>query len=469
MIEPVTSLPAPAARDTRSAGPGLFQFHLLSFEGPDAYARAGGIATRVTGLARALADSGFDTHLWFVGSPDMPAHETRGRLTLHRWCQWISRYHPGGVYDGEEGKRQDYARSLPPVVARTIRSHLAETGGRAIVLAEEWQTAHAVIHLDWLMASSGLRDRVTILWNANNLFGFDRIDWRALERAARITTVSRYMRLRMWGWGVDAHVIPNGLDPTAFRRPTQGTVKGLHQSTAGRLLLSKVGRWDPDKRWLLAIDTVAALKRLGQRPLLIARGGCERHGIEVKERAVDRGLHLRERTLHGDGPRDLLAALDEPGDADIINLASPLKPAMCRLLFRGSAVVLANSGHEPFGLVGLETMAVGGVACTGGTGEDYAEHAWNGLVLEANDPNEFVTQYHRLLADPTEERRLRRQAMSTARRYAWSAIVRRHILSLVRMEERSQAPHAAARDTAQPQRPTARRAVRRALATARGG
>ena len=34
------------------------QFHLLSFEGPDAYARAGGIATRVSGLAQALAETG---------------------------------------------------------------------------------------------------------------------------------------------------------------------------------------------------------------------------------------------------------------------------------------------------------------------------------------------------------------------------------------------------------------------------
>ncbi len=63
------------------------QFHLLSFEGPDDYARAGGIATRVSGLGQALADAGFDTHLWFIGDPDLAGHETRERLHLHRWCQ----------------------------------------------------------------------------------------------------------------------------------------------------------------------------------------------------------------------------------------------------------------------------------------------------------------------------------------------------------------------------------------------
>ena len=85
------------------------QFHVLSFEGPDRYAQAGGIASRVTGLTQALAEAGYETHLWFVGAPDLPGHESRAWLHLHRWCQWISRYHPVGVYDGEEGKRNQIA------------------------------------------------------------------------------------------------------------------------------------------------------------------------------------------------------------------------------------------------------------------------------------------------------------------------------------------------------------------------
>src|SRR5688572_9891425 len=57
--------------------PHLMQFHLLSFEGPDEYARAGGIASRITGLSEALAAAGFETHLWFVGDPHLPGHEAR--------------------------------------------------------------------------------------------------------------------------------------------------------------------------------------------------------------------------------------------------------------------------------------------------------------------------------------------------------------------------------------------------------
>jgi hypothetical protein len=67
------------------------QFHVVSFEGPDPYSRAGDLASRVEGLTEALAGLGFETHLWFIGDPELPGHEQRGRLHLHRWAQWVSR------------------------------------------------------------------------------------------------------------------------------------------------------------------------------------------------------------------------------------------------------------------------------------------------------------------------------------------------------------------------------------------
>ena len=71
--------------------PETLQFVLLSFEGPDQYATAGGLGVRMKELALELARSGFTTHLIFVGDPDLPGREPLGeRLTLHRWCQWLS-------------------------------------------------------------------------------------------------------------------------------------------------------------------------------------------------------------------------------------------------------------------------------------------------------------------------------------------------------------------------------------------
>jgi arylsulfatase A-like enzyme len=99
--------------------PGNSLVILVSFEGPDPYAQAGGLGVRVTGLAHTLAELGYETHLFFIGDPHLPGEETRGRLTLHRWAQWISAYHPRGVYDGEEDKRGDLASSLPSYPGRS--------------------------------------------------------------------------------------------------------------------------------------------------------------------------------------------------------------------------------------------------------------------------------------------------------------------------------------------------------------
>jgi glycosyltransferase involved in cell wall biosynthesis len=404
------------------------QVHILSFEGPDAYARAGGIASRVTGLSEALAAAGCDTHLWFIGDPELPGHETRGRLRLHRWCQWISRYHPAGVYDGEEGKQTDYAASLPPFLFREMLRPALQHGERAVILAEEWQTVHAVLHLDWLLRTSGLRERCAILWNANNTFAFDRIDWARLTQAAVITTVSRYMKQLMWGLGVDPLVLPNGLGAEAFMLPAPDIMAAFQARVRGRTVLSKVARWDPDKRWLLAIETTGALLRQHWQPLLIARGGVEAHGTEVLTAAAGMGLRVVARPLPQPGVPGLLHALEDVHEVDVLSLRSPLDGDSCRTLFRGSAAVLANSGREPFGLVGLETMAVGGVACTGATGEDYVVPGYNALVLETTDPQEFVSLYGALHDDPGRERAMRHAGRITAQRYAWSQIVQEVLL-----------------------------------------
>jgi hypothetical protein len=321
-------------RPPEMKGPPM-QFHILSFEGHDPYACAGGLASRINGLVRTLAEVGFETHLWFVGDPQLSGHEAQGQLHLHRWCQWISQYHPGGVYDGEEGKRANYGTSLPPFLCNEVLlPHLLQ-GKRAVILAEEWHTVDAVLHVDWLLRMAGVRHQVKIFWNANNTFAFERIDWGRLAQAATITTVSRYMKHLMQGLGVNPLVIPNGLSTDTLVPPECAAVAAFKSRTKGRTVVSKVARWDPDKSY---------------------------------------------------------------------------------------------SHHEPFGLVGLETMAAGGVACIGYTGEDYAVPGHNALALETNDPQEFLDLFGTLRLNPAIERALRRAGRATAQHYTWSKIVHRLLL-----------------------------------------
>jgi glycosyltransferase involved in cell wall biosynthesis len=409
------------------------QFHVLSFEGPDPYSRAGGLATRVEGLTETLAALGFETHLWFIGDPEAPGNEVRGVLRLHRWAQWLSRHHPGGVYDGELPKGAEYARTLPRhLMPKFLLPHFRR-GGHAVILAEEWQTVDAVLHLDSLLRAAGVREQASILWNANNTFGFERIQWDRLSQAALVTTVSRYMKHRMSGEGVNPLVIPNGLTPDAFDPPDRPALAELRRRFRGRTVLAKMARWDPDKRWIAAVEIVAEMKRQAWRPLLIARGGTEPHGAEVIAAARDRGLKVIEREWKGPGVPGLMEALQDGSDADVVLLRSHVDPEARRMLFRGANAVLANSQHEPFGLVGLETMAAGGIACTGCSGEDYAIAGQNALVLETGDPREFVGLFKRLRSNPAEASALRRSGRSTAQRYAWPQVARGVLLPRIEL------------------------------------
>lgn len=417
----------------RESEPGSAVFILLSFEGPDPYARAGGLGARVSGLARALAEEGYETHLFFVGSPDLPGHEVEGggKLHLHRWCQWISRYHPEGVYDGEEGKLNDWNRSLPPWLEHELLPAFIHSGRPVIVIGEEWHTSWSMVDVSRRAAANGWSGRVRCFWNANNTFGFARIPWKELQAAVSITSVSRFMKHEMWRCGVDPLVIPNGIAREWFEPCDRSAVQSLRAVTGRRLLLSKVARWDPDKRWIMALDAVADLKANGQQPLFVARGGKEAHGQEVAARAQALGLTSMAITCRDSSPKSLCGSIAAACASDIVLVQSPLSRTQLQLLYRASDGVLANSGFEPFGLVGLEAMACGGLSYLGATGEDYATPGFDAISVQTNSPGELVRHLLHMRSRPQAAARMRQQARQTAGRFTWAEVIRTHLAPLL--------------------------------------
>jgi alpha-amylase len=409
---------------TPSALPYTFCF--LSFEGPDLYAQAGGLSVRITQLAEHLAEEGYPCHLLFVGDPDAPGREERrdGRLVLHRWCQWISAHHRGGVYDGEDPKLNDFAASVPPfVVDRFVRPAL-EAGRIPVVMAEEWHTAAAVIAIHDRLQGEGLRARCLLFWNANNTMSFHRVDWDRLASAATLTTVSRYMKHRMWDRGVNPLVIPNGIPERLLAPVPRDQVERLRDILAPgpeALLLFKVGRFDPAKRWLTAVDTAAALKDRGLAVRFVLSGGVEAHGHEVFDRARHHGLTVQHvHAAPPDGPA-LAARLAALPPADLYNLSFTLTEPMLRGFYAAADAVLANSGHEPFGLVGLEAMAAGGIVFTGATGEEYSVGG-GAFALDTDRPAEIVAPLLQLHADPAAARARRSTARRRAARFTWAQV-----------------------------------------------
>jgi glycosyltransferase involved in cell wall biosynthesis len=404
-------------------------FVMLSFEGPDVYATAGGLGTRVTELSEALATQGYTTHLIYIGDPSKPSTEVRvdGRLILKRWSQWISKYYVNGVYDGEEQKLYDYNESVPYHVYNEIVRPAQDEGKLVVILGEDWQTAEAMIRTSDLLHWFGLRDKVLLLWNLNSLMSLQRINWGRLNYVTTICTVSKYMKHRMWQYGVNPLVIPNGI-PTRYLNPVdESAVNRLReigrQGDPRRLFLFKIGRFDPDKRWIMAIEAVARLKYSGTPVTLFVRGGIEPHGGDVLRHAYELGLSIRDVTAQRPNLQQCLDVVANAGPADIYNLRFFLPEEFVRTTYAAADATLANSGHEPFGLVALEVMAAQGIAVTGSTGEDYAISFENAIVTETDDPDEIVGYLLYLRRHPEEQERMRREGRDTAQQFLWDRVI----------------------------------------------
>lgn len=404
-------------------------FVMLCFEGPDVYSTAGGLGIRVTELSEALAKQGYTTHLIFIGDPSKPGTELRenGRLMLKRWSQWVSRYYPNGVYDGEEQKLHDFNESVPYHVYNDIVRTAVAEGKTVVIMGEDWHTAEAMMRTSDMLYWFGMRQKVLMLWNLNSLMSLHRINWGRLNFVTTICTVSKYMKHRMWSYGVNPLVIPNGI-PTRHLTPVdpmdvQKLRKIGQQGDPRRLFLFKIGRFDPDKRWIMAIDAVARLKYSGHPVTLFVRGGIEPHGADVLRHAYEMGLTIKDVTAQRPNLQQCLKAMADAGPADIYNLRFFLPEEFVRTTYAAADATLANSGHEPFGLVALEVMAAQGIAVTGSTGEDYAISFENAIVTETDDPDEIVGYLLYLRRHPEEQERIRCAGRNTAQQFLWDQVI----------------------------------------------
>lgn len=396
---------------------------MVSFEGPDRYSLAGGLGVRARELTRAFAAAGYTTTLAFVGDPELPAEETSDGVRLLRWCQEVSQRFPRGVYDGERAKLEAFTRTLPDALIERV---IAPAVGRRRVIAvlcEEWHTAAFCRRLSDRLHAMGLRRHAVLLWNANNHFGWNEIDWYAMDYVASTTTVSRYMKHLMRDCGVNPVVIPNGIPQLALVPPDAQAAAAIRSAAETPCLAFKIGRFTPDKRWTQAIDAIAELRAEGLPARLLMRGGIEPHGAEVLARARHQGLGVCDWFEPVADSGGVVRALGESGGAAVVNLCRFLPDSVIPEIDLAATAVLANSGHEPFGLVGLEAMAAGGVAVVGSTGEEYARPYGNAVVIETDDGAEVAAALRGLVDRPSLARRLRRTARRDAREFAWPSVL----------------------------------------------
>jgi glycogen synthase len=123
-------------------------------------------------------------------------------------------------------------------------------------------------------------------------------------------------------------------------------------------------------------------------------------------------------------------ALSKGVKADILNLLFPIPPSFLRVLYQASDVVLASSGHDPFGLAGMEAIAAGAVVFTSRSAAGYAEHMGNAIVLNNYTAEEIQFYASHLRMYPEKREKIRASARQTAKQWTWQEVVRRLLYQL---------------------------------------
>jgi GT2 family glycosyltransferase len=190
----------------------------------------------------------------------------------------------------------------------------------------------------------------------------------------RIMTISSWNRDRLREQGVDAELIPPGIDLDTFRP--------LEDRRRDDIVLA-VGRANPLKNLPLTADAFGSLPA-GAAELWM-------FGIEPE---------LGEKY----GARYVTAPSDEEVNE----------------LFNTAAVFVQTSRHEGFCLPPLEVMATGGaVVCTDAHGNrDFCRDGENCLMPDPTRQS-VAAAIRRLLEDPELRRRLGEEGIRTAGEYAW--------------------------------------------------
>jgi glycosyltransferase involved in cell wall biosynthesis len=196
----------------------------------------------------------------------------------------------------------------------------------------------------------------------------------------RFMTISSWNRDRLRELGLDAELIPPGIDLETFR-PIEGTERR-------RDMVLAIGRSHPLKNLPLTIEAWRALRERSELPDLPEL--CL-FGIEP-ETAGDEGIRYVEC----------------PSDEEVNEL------------FNLATVFVQTSTHEGFALPPLESMATGGaVVCTDAHGNrDFCADGENCLMAEP-DRDAVCSALARVLSDAALRERLGQAGMRTAADYSW--------------------------------------------------
>jgi len=356
------------------------------------YPTFGGSGVVATELAKGMAESGHEIHM-FSYAPPARFDAFDARINLH------------------EVEVSSYPLFKYPPYDLALSSRLAE-----VVEDADLDLVHvhyAIPHtLAALLVKDLLRPRrvpvVTTLHGTDiTVVGQDpsyaRVTRYALRRSDAVTSVSDYLRRRtdeMFGLEEGIVVIPNFVDTERFRPVRDRGIRACFSRGAERVVMH-VSNFRPVKRAILVVEAFAEIAARMPATLVMIGDGPDRASCEARVHSL--GLKSRVRFL---GAQTDIEHLLPNGD-----------------------VFLLPSEYESFGLAALEAMACGvvPVATAAGGLPEVIRDGEDGVLVPAAE----IASMGRLTADLLEdEERLARMRTSgldaASHRFAREVIVARY-------------------------------------------
>lgn len=379
---------------------------LLSWEYPPRI--VGGLGRHVYHLATTIAAKGQDIHVITKDYPGAPDYEFSEGVHIHR----VVNYPP----EIPQEEWVSWTLQFNVAVLEKAISIVNRYGDFDVIHAHDWLVAHAAAGLkhsygmpivSTIHATEYGRHQGNLPGAMNRLI--HQVEWWLTFESERVICCSTYMLeqiTRIFSLPPEkVEIIPNGIDCGRFTRDISIDLVRNRYVPAGDKLVFFVGRLVYEKGVQTVIEAMPIIHETMKNVTFIVAGDGP-HADELKGLVSKHGLEEKVRFL---------------GHMDTDGLIS---------FYRCADLTVVPSLYEPFGMVVLESMALGTptiVADTGGLAEIVTDEE-TGLTFEPGDPCELAKAVLRILNNPKLSERIVEDASTLIEdRYDWNHIASRTV------------------------------------------
>lgn len=357
---------------------------LLSWEYPPRI--VGGLGRHVYHLATSLAAQSIDVHVVTKDHPGAPDYEISEGVNIYR----VPSYPP----DIPQEEWVSWTLQFNVALLERAGALINEIGGFNVIHAHDWLVAHAAAALKHIYrlplvatihATEYGRHQGHLPGPMQKLI--HQIEWWLTFESVRTICCSQYMSEqvnRIFELPPDKVVIiPNGVDVESFRRDVNVEVVRRKYIPPNHKLVFFVGRLVYEKGVQTVLEAMPRiLKRIPELVFVIA----------------GTGPHLRQ----------LQAQVQELGLENKVKFTGYLDSDQLYAFYKTADLTVVPSLYEPFGMVVLESMAMGCPTIAADTGglKEIVVHEETGLKFTPGNPDSLAEAMLRVLVDEKLKERI---------------------------------------------------------------